>query len=179
MNFQKAEEPDVGTAVQVTKELEILVAGETTTTYFPTPNDTPTIDAFLMTLRKGSGDVRNIDVFGLDEGIDNGALSPGNLDLHLSREEYAVMMGNAQLDNNIVHDHPYLIERYPKRKEQCFDVREDIKKGEYDYKITPLQARGMSPNAKNQGFKYKEYDLRQDIVCEKIKAVSGTPMCDS
>eukprot|EP00751_Fragilariopsis_kerguelensis_P029878 CAMPEP_0170922146 /NCGR_PEP_ID=MMETSP0735-20130129/10274_1 /TAXON_ID=186038 /ORGANISM="Fragilariopsis kerguelensis, Strain L26-C5" /LENGTH=107 /DNA_ID=CAMNT_0011321499 /DNA_START=1001 /DNA_END=1324 /DNA_ORIENTATION=- len=94
-----------------------------------------TKDAFLLELNKKNGSVNSIDVFGLTDGVDNGALVPGNLNLHLTQDKHAVIMGNARVENKEVSN-PYLIERYEVIKETFVDERFVFKKLEYKFLIT-------------------------------------------
>mmetsp|Transcript_47409 Transcript_47409/g.53824 ORF Transcript_47409/g.53824 Transcript_47409/m.53824 type:complete len:144 (+) Transcript_47409:614-1045(+) len=121
---------------QLIEKSPVLVAGEATTSKFGLIEmSNGTKDAFLLELNKKNGSVNSIDVFGLTDGVDNGALVPGNLNLHLTQDKHAVIMGNARVENKEVSN-PYLIERYEVIKETFVDERFVFKKLEYKFLIT-------------------------------------------
>jgi len=165
--------PDFGTAIQMStsKKTPVLVAGEATTAYFGTNGlKKVTKDAFLLELNKKNGNVNFIDFFGLADGVDNGALIPGNLDLHLAQDGSAVIMGNARIIENQEVSNPYLIERYQTVKENCVDVRVKIEKRVYKFPMTnETTVKNRKVKNKNLGVKELEFTLEQQIVCEKAE----------
>jgi len=161
--------PDFGAAIQMSnsKKTPVLIAGEATTANFATNGlSKGTKDAFLLELDKKNGNVNSIDIFGLADDVDNGALVPGNLDLHLSQDGNAVIMGNARIENEEVSN-PYLIERYETVQETCFDVRLKIEKLVYKFPMTNLTiVEKRKVKTEKLGVKELEFTLKQKIVCE-------------
>ena len=142
------------------------------TTFF-TEENKATKDAFLMELKRNNGNVKVLDIFGLYEDIDNGALVPGNLDLHFTRDKHAVIMGNTKVpqDPNPA-SHPYLIERYRKIKKRCEDIRTKTEKFEYDFPMWEVKFDDMKSEASVLELDFKERRLKQDKVCDKVEPVS-------
>jgi len=132
---------DMGTAIQVVTgkagRKMIWVVGETYTWHFRDSERPLTWDVFLLQLRitaqgypnDSTGRVRP-EIFGLLPGVDNGALFPGKIDMHVTRRKNpsAIIMGNAILyettNSTTPTTYPYLIERYRDVEGRCQDKRE-------------------------------------------------------
>ena len=170
---------DVGTAIQMPGRRDgsdrrpIMIAGETETSLFPQATGAATWDAFLMELDWDTGAAYEIDVFGLVDGVNNGALSPGKLDLHLSKDlnndNQAVMMGNAKYNSNPdSSSRPYLIERYHTVQEECNDKRREIDALKYEYKIAKVESERYGVKSHVLELKVIDVNLAQKTVCKKV-----------
>merc|ERR1711935_759137 len=77
-----------------------------------------TQDAFVLELNPSDGTVQKNEFFGLEDDAQNGVLRQGGLlDMHLTQDGHAVVMGNVKLfpvsDTSPINaKKPYLIERY-------------------------------------------------------------------
>ena len=174
-----------------TIEKRILVAGECTTQ--GGFNSDPSTDAFLLEIKPETGVAIQRDVFFLQENVENGALydydgfrypvrTEGKLDLHLTRDHHAVIMGNAKVtldeaDDAIIptssgQNNPYLVERYDTVLDKCFDERSDIPTKKYEF--ARKNARTIKGKIKGRNLKVKteKVELSQEIVCEKKEEVS-------
>ena len=124
----------------------IVVAGEAETTYFYQSGRSLqpgiTKDVFVMDLDM-EGTPMETEVFGIFDGLPQGALRPGKLDLHLTqdRQQFSLVMGNTKVPPNEIvgsdltrdASHPYLIERYNSRFEQCQDEETKWVQEKYDF----------------------------------------------
>jgi len=139
LEWMKHYNMNTGHAIQVVTgkdgRKKIWVAGEWKTNHFPDGTNLwnserpETWDAFLVEIRLDGSGRPFPEVFGLLPGVDNGALSPGKLDMHLTRAKNprAIIMGNAFLYENTTSNtpttYPYLVERYRKVEDHCQDTR--------------------------------------------------------
>lgn len=171
-DVSKQNKRDFGTAV-IMERKKILIAGQTRTNRFPSTTPGDTEDAFLMELKKGNGLVKTIDVFGLEPGVQNGALPKGDLDLELSDDKHAVMIGNVKFPGRR-DSQPYLIERYKKVKDVCLDVRYKTKQLKYELDVIEVKDEENKYQFPELGVEGKEYNLRQKIPCPKTKPIKPT-----
>lgn len=185
--------PDIGTAVQMDTDpdrgrFSVLVAGQAETDYFGTGPPLPNADTFVLDLDQVTGDVNTIDVLGLGNarGLENGALFPGNLDLHLSPEGHAVVMGNAKFpfDNDrrglqsSDPSFPYLAERYVEIQSQCKSRRYFNKRREYDFPNVKPNTVAYVTSSENLKIDLVKRILGEDTECRKRfpPTLSPTPM---
>ena len=157
----------------------ILVAGETNTKYLGV-NDKGTQDAFLLEVNKKNGKVKRFEVFGFEFGTNNGALEPGNLDLHLTRDRNAVIMGNTKTNafgDQQSHNYPYLIERYETIEEFCVDTRKNVTKKTYKTRVEKVASEVQKLDSQKFDINVKELEMRPKIQCKKvaIEAPSDSP----
>ena len=161
---------------------DILVAGETVTQYFfdSSTQTGTTKDAFLLALDKNSGNVNLVDVFALDKGanVDNGALFEGNLDLHMTQDHNAFMVGNTNLYDPNGASKPYLIERYQIRDDVCEDIRTVVGQRDLVLRQQDYQSTELDITQRKLKIKSAERRLENNVVCDK-KIVSNVRACHS
>ena len=152
-----------------------MIAGETETRLFPGATYEATWDAFLLEIDWLNGDVYEIDVFGLNHGVDNGALLPGKLDLHLSKDlnfgDQALLMGNTKWESNDDPSYPYIVERYHTVQWECKDTRFKIKKLYYEAHEAEAKYDDYGVKSKYLILEVKKRKLFNKIVCEKVSIV--------
>ena len=125
-------------------------------------------DAFLLELNKNNGSQRRFEVFGLQFSTDNGALQEGrvqgNLDLHLTRDRHAVIIGNTEYPrfspNRPDKKYPYLIERYDTIEDTCVDVVKEVKKKTYKTQMEKVNVEEIG--VKPQQIKVKRSNQKID-----------------
>ena len=148
----------------------ILVAGETNTKYLGV-NDKGTQDAFLLEVNKKNGKVKRFEVFGFEFGTNNGALEPGNLDLHLTRDRNAVIMGNTKtkaFGDQQSHNYPYLIERYETIEEFCVDTKKNVTKKTYKTRVEKVASEVQKLDSQKFDINVKKLEMRSKIPCKKV-----------
>jgi len=170
----------------------IVVAGEAETTYFYQsgrslqPNIGITQDVFVMDLDM-EGTPMETEVFGIFDGLPQGALRPGKLDLHLTqdRQQFSLVMGNTKVPPNEIvgsdltrdASHPYLIERYNSRFEQCQDEETKWVQEKYDFKTPKPLVRKYRRRYRREFLKSAKVPIRQVPECDKKKVRFGTMHC--
>mmetsp|Transcript_13456 Transcript_13456/g.31659 ORF Transcript_13456/g.31659 Transcript_13456/m.31659 type:complete len:563 (-) Transcript_13456:45-1733(-) len=179
-----------GTAIVLGKPANsVYIAGETKTDLFGSPSGNVATDAFLLELKKKNGNVRHVDVFGLDllddVDIGNGELQPGKLDLEVTDDRHAVVIGNTDHPFNNTKNRinqPYLIERYTNTEETCVDDRYRVSKEGYLFAAgANVRIVDIVPVASGFDVGYGEYVLEQKIPCPKKPSTQtdkGDPFTD-
>jgi len=150
---------------------KILVAGETETTYFQAGSSSPvTWDAFLMEINANGVGSAITDVFGFVDGVDNGALTPGKLDLHLTQDRHAVLMGNTKLspDANTT-SYPMLIERYQNPATTCKDKRQRTKRLTAEFPDWEVKVSGYEINGIEIQVQGQMIEMGEKPVCPKVR----------
>lgn len=163
---------DIGTSILYrTKKRSILVAGETVTSFLTAEQD-PTLkmkkDIFLLEVDKKMKKAKKLEVFG-DTWEEN-----REVDVVLSQDNNAVILGNTRSFWPLVQppltpqiQQTYLIERYNKVNQRCYDA-------EVKVKLVRIQFKHLEPIHEKKETAYEEreleaYDvkLNQTIICKK------------
>merc|ERR1711935_8396 len=138
-----------------------------------------TRDAFVLELNPSDGTVQKNEFFGLEDDAQNGVLRQGGLlDMHLTQDGHAVVMGNVKLfpvsDTSPINaKKPYLIERYdaistdPDLTEKC-SLRKDIENQQINLNIADVKTELIKPKAIKFKLKWKSKKWKEEVTCEKI-----------
>merc|ERR1711935_71993 len=138
-----------------------------------------TRDAFVLELNPSDGTVQKNEFFGLEDDAQNGVLRQGGLlDMHLTQDGHAVVMGNVKLfpvsDTSPINaKKPYLIERYdtistdPDLTEKC-SLRKDIENQQINLNIADVKTELIKPEAIKFKLKKVSKKWKEEVTCEKI-----------
>jgi len=188
--------PDFGTAIlmndqgfavygidpAVRERPNILVAGESESPEFVSQVVAGSIryskDAFVMELKPENGSVLKNEIMGLQFDSENGVLHPGKLDMHLSQDGHAVVMGNAlipeQDDTDIPRpSKPYLLERYDAISNDVDQTRQCSVALQIEQQDVNLPQRKASfdkfkPNWKTFKTDATERKYKEEVTCRKV-----------
>jgi len=188
--------PDFGTAIlmndqgfavygsdpAVRERPNILVAGESESPEFVSQVVAGSIryskDAFVMELKPENGSVLKNEIMGLQFDSENGVLHPGKLDMHLSQDGHAVVMGNAlipeQDDTDIPRpSKPYLLERYDAISNDVDQTRKcsvalQIEKQDVNLPQHEASFAKFKPTWKTFKTDANERKYKEEVICRKV-----------
>jgi hypothetical protein len=118
----------------------------------------------------------------LQLGTNNGALEPGNLDLHLTNDRNAVIMGNTHFrgfSDQPSHNYPYLIERYESIERVCVDVEKKVNKRTYKTRVEKAPSQFQQRKSEAFDIKVTSVNIRSLIPCEKVSPSDSPSMSPS
>jgi len=160
---------DIGLAIDVEETLtpkRVLVAGQSKNRFLNDAITTPPKDdVFLLDLRYNAGTYRNFELFGKNDH--DGGLYPGNLDLHLSQDKHAIILGNTRSFGNN-SQRPYLIEHYFKKDEVCYDIEVDVDDNTYDFPQFDVTLEDLEPAEDYLFTESHDAKIDNKIICAKV-----------
>ncbi len=116
-------------------------------------------------MRYSNGSHRNFELFG--KGENDGGLSPGNLDLHLSPDKHAIILGNTR-SFGVTSQRPYLIEHYFNKDERCYDKEVDVDENEYDFPQFEVKSMDLNPFKVYLSTESHDVNIGHEILCPKV-----------